>query len=446
MKRPVFLRRSSLLPLLTFASLAAADIPVVQRAAAQARQSAESERAETRSEILDQRAAESRSLREAVAAADAARSRLLAARQARTQNQARANEVEQQRRRGEQHIRQQLDQLLRAAGAGSLGPTETPEAGSVRLHAALADLEQRLLALASRLKPRQGVTEIVLRDGRTAAVPVLDLGARAAALGNDAETRGALLALAGSGTGPRWRLAPALPRGDGMTIDIDGAVAGRAAVEHQRFWPAFVAWIEAGRLFIWPILAVLVTGLILSIARGVALWQMPVRRQDLDRVLALLRVSGPEKAMGILSDGNPLDRVLGAGLAAHQRGPAAREAAIDEALLMETGRLQAGLSMILVLAGIAPLLGLLGTVTGMINLFAVIAAQGSGSAKALSGGISEALITAQAGMIAAIPLLLLHALLSRSSERRLLRLEEAACALLAAEQVVDAATSTGIRL
>jgi len=86
--------------------------------------------------------------------------------------------------------------------------------------------------------------------------------------------------------------------------------------------------------------------------------------------------------------------------------------------------------MIAVLAGVAPLLGLLGTVTGMIDMFSVIAAQGSGNARSLSGGISEALICTQAGMLAAIPLLIAHAWLSRRAERRTHLLEEAACGVL----------------
>ena len=66
----------------------------------------------------------------------------------------------------------------------------------------------------------------------------------------------------------------------------------------------------------------------------------------------------------------------------------------------------------------------------MIDMFSVIAAQGSGSAKGLSGGISEALICTQAGMLVAIPLLLAHAWLSRAAERRTHLLEEAACGVL----------------
>ena len=101
-------------------------------------------------------------------------------------------------------------------------------------------------------------------------------------------------------------------------------------------------------------------------------------------------------------------------------------------MLAEAPRLQRGLNLVLLLASIAPLLGLLGTVTGMIDLFAVIGAQGSGNARALSGGISEALITTQAGMLVAVPLLVAHSLLNRAAERRIVLLEEAASGILGA--------------
>ncbi|MBN2704804.1 MAG: MotA/TolQ/ExbB proton channel family protein [Deltaproteobacteria bacterium] len=72
---------------------------------------------------------------------------------------------------------------------------------------------------------------------------------------------------------------------------------------------------------------------------------------------------------------------------------------------------------ILVLAGAAPLLGLLGTVSGMITTFDVIAAFGTGNARAMAAGISEALITTQAGLVVAVPGLLLGAVLQRRADR-----------------------------
>lgn len=78
---------------------------------------------------------------------------------------------------------------------------------------------------------------------------------------------------------------------------------------------------------------------------------------------------------------------------------------------------------ILLLAAAAPLLGLLGTVTGMISAFDVIAQFGTGNARALASGISEALITTQSGLVAAVPGLLLGGILFRKGEKLKARME-----------------------
>lgn len=76
-------------------------------------------------------------------------------------------------------------------------------------------------------------------------------------------------------------------------------------------------------------------------------------------------------------------------------------------------KLQSWLPFIAVTAATAPLLGLLGTVSGMIRTFNVITVSGTGDAKPLAGGISEALVTTLFGLVVAIPALIIHALLSR---------------------------------
>jgi biopolymer transport protein ExbB len=87
--------------------------------------------------------------------------------------------------------------------------------------------------------------------------------------------------------------------------------------------------------------------------------------------------------------------------------------------------LQRYLGLLGTIANISPLLGLLGTVLGMIKAFNVIATQGIGTPATLGGGISEALITTAAGLTVAVPLILLHRYLSSRSERLVLELEEA---------------------
>jgi len=88
------------------------------------------------------------------------------------------------------------------------------------------------------------------------------------------------------------------------------------------------------------------------------------------------------------------------------------------------------LSTLGMLAAIAPLLGLLGTVTGMIDTFHVITQHGTGDPRMMSGGISVALVTTMLGLSVAIPIMLAHTLLSRAVDNMIGQMEEKAVALV----------------
>ncbi len=107
------------------------------------------------------------------------------------------------------------------------------------------------------------------------------------------------------------------------------------------------------------------------------------------------------------------------------------ELKLDEAILRETPRLERGLGLLKLLTGVAPLLGLLGTVVGMILTFQVITEYGSGDPKLMAGGISTALVTTVQGLVVAIPLLFLHSLLATRSRALIRILDEQAAGLLA---------------
>ncbi len=106
-----------------------------------------------------------------------------------------------------------------------------------------------------------------------------------------------------------------------------------------------------------------------------------------------------------------LDRLAGS-------GKEGRDGVLREAELRELPALSRTLPTVGVLAGAAPLLGLLGTVTGMIGTFEAITVYGTGNPRPLAEGISEALITTQAGLIVALPTLLAHNYLARRAERK----------------------------
>ena len=97
--------------------------------------------------------------------------------------------------------------------------------------------------------------------------------------------------------------------------------------------------------------------------------------------------------------------------------------------MVERARLDRSLAVISSLAGVAPLLGLLGTVIGMIETFNVISIFGTGNAKAMANGISVALITTETGLLVAIPGVFLASMLLRKAKRFKMQLEEDASIL-----------------
>ena len=131
------------------------------------------------------------------------------------------------------------------------------------------------------------------------------------------------------------------------------------------------------------------------------------------------------------SKGNPLGRVMLAYENTQSNDVETVALKLDDAILKEVPKLESGLNFVKVLAAVAPLMGLLGTVIGMINTFQAITLFGTGDPQIMAGGISEALVTTVLGLIAAIPLLLLHAFASGASKRVTQILEEQAAGIVA---------------
>jgi len=109
-----------------------------------------------------------------------------------------------------------------------------------------------------------------------------------------------------------------------------------------------------------------------------------------------------------LRQGSPLGAILAAGLANRRQGREVMKESIQEAASHVVHDLEKYLNTLGTVAAVAPLLGLLGTVVGMIRVFTEITVQGTGNANALAGGISEALITTATGLAVAIPALVMH--------------------------------------
>ena len=132
----------------------------------------------------------------------------------------------------------------------------------------------------------------------------------------------------------------------------------------------------------------------------------------------------------IATDDNPLGRILAEVERHDNPGPETVELILDEAITREVPRLEKGLSLIKLLAAVAPLLGLLGTVTGMIDTFQSISLFGTGDPKLMAGGISQALVTTMLGLCVAIPLLFLHSLMATQSKKLVQILDEQTAGLI----------------
>ena len=143
------------------------------------------------------------------------------------------------------------------------------------------------------------------------------------------------------------------------------------------------------------------------------------------------RVNKQLQEPGVPQDNNPLGRILLAAGNAQDRDIDATELLLDEAILRETPTLQRGLGLIKLLAAVAPLLGLLGTVTGMILTFQSISLFGTSDPKLMAGGISQALITTVMGLVTAIPLLFFHTLLASRSRTLIQILDEQSAGVIA---------------
>jgi biopolymer transport protein ExbB len=128
---------------------------------------------------------------------------------------------------------------------------------------------------------------------------------------------------------------------------------------------------------------------------------------------------------------NALGRVLSVYDANRNVDTETLELKMSEAIFKETPALNRGLLFIKIISVVAPLMGLLGTVTGMIQTFQAITLYGTGDPKLMAGGISQALVTTVLGLTVAIPTVLLHTLVSGRSKRILQVLQEQSAGIIA---------------
>lgn len=182
--------------------------------------------------------------------------------------------------------------------------------------------------------------------------------------------------------------------------------------------PNFFERIQQGKTIGYIIIVLASVGILIAIFQWIHL------------VFVGRRVQGQLGRQQARSD-NPLGRVLSVYDANREEDVETLELKLDEAILKETPPLERFITTIGVLAVVAPLLGLLGTVTGMIQTFQSITLFGTGDPKLMAGGISEALVTTMLGLYSAIPLTLLHSFVSGRSRIILHILDQQSAGIIA---------------
>jgi len=289
----------------------------------------------------------------------------------------------------------------------------------------------RLATISSTGGARLQEGEVLAADGRAVTGTFVEAGPVQWFHGPDAAQSGLVKEnrkleaelVPGSGSPKLASALAALRAGKAASPAFDPTLGGAEELQATT-GGGVLAHIKKGGLWIIPILILAAVALIAALLKWMQLAAIRrVRPALVSSVLSHLRAGETEQARSlvakmkhpagaVLARGLELVRPPGGATATRPSRDAVEEVLYEEYLAAQP-RLGRWLPFIRITAATAPLLGLLGTVTGMIRTFDLINIFGTGDAKNLAGGISEALVTTEFGLIVAIPALLLHAWLSR---------------------------------
>lgn len=209
----------------------------------------------------------------------------------------------------------------------------------------------------------------------------------------------------------------ALIEGKPASLSFDPTMGSAVALSETE--TSFLTHVKQGGFWVYPILLLALIALVTAILKWAQLAKIrEFTAGSVQKILTSLNEGRREEALATASGiRHPARGLLERGIALVSENATASRDDIEEALfekfLEATPQLQRGLPLIAIASATAPLLGLLGTVTGMMETFRLITVFGTGDAKSLASGISEALITTEFGLVVAIPALIAHSLLSR---------------------------------
>lgn len=185
------------------------------------------------------------------------------------------------------------------------------------------------------------------------------------------------------------------------------------------------ATLAEGGVLMLPLAACSVLAMWVVIDRAWHLRRERVVRPEIVDVIDTLKSAGDIPLARSICERHPgpFSTIVRTALDSRDRPRAEIREIVEDRGRQEVARLERGLGLLETVAGIAPLLGLLGTVLGMIEVFDVVSRQGAGQARSLSGGISEALITTATGLTIGIPSLVAYNYFSGKAERLVLDIE-----------------------
>jgi biopolymer transport protein ExbB len=233
-----------------------------------------------------------------------------------------------------------------------------------------------------------------------------------------------------------------------VVVPIDVTLGGAVKLAETR--ESWIEHVRKGGVTMVPLLLLATVCAILAVWKALSLFAL--RGISADKTACETRVRGVVNALtgGRAAEAAalaaalpaPVGPVIEEGVRHHEASAETVEEVMSERLLAQVPRLERFLTPLAVCATAAPLLGLLGTVTGMIHTFRLITVFGTGDARLLSSGISEALITTEFGLLIAIPALLIHAWLSRRVRDIVAATQQAAILFVNALKLTDGQTGS----
>ncbi|MFC1504569.1 MotA/TolQ/ExbB proton channel family protein [Spirochaetota bacterium] len=216
-----------------------------------------------------------------------------------------------------------------------------------------------------------------------------------------------------------------------LLVPVDAAQAGKKiksvrAKETSGFFYGVYSYFRSGGIIMYPLLFVALFALLIIIERLVFFRRNSTRVDHIiNKIIESLKKNKRDEAVRISKEmDSPITRIIYPLIDKKVINRKTAEQVLDEMMIQEVPLLSKRLSTLAVLGAIAPLLGLLGTVSGMIKLFDVITLYGTSNPKVLAGGISIALVTTQTGLSLAIPIMLVHHLLMRKKNSILAAIEK----------------------